>query len=316
MKQKLLRHIIISSLLLLSISSFAQQDPMFTQYMNNPQLINPAYAGRQGDMNFNGIFRKQWAGATFDWAPTTTSLSLSAPLKIYKVGLGLDFMHDDVGPMTLTGIFTDYAYHIDFKNEARLSLGLKVGFYYYQENLKGLRSYEYDNFLALHDETAKPLFNTGVGIYYKKDKYFIGASVPSLVKNSLVEVDNTNIILGKKEQHLFLTGGYTFDLNTLFKLRPTLMFRMVDGAPISAEATATAIFADKVSFGLMYRLKDAIAVHARFEVRDGFEIGYSYDLTSSELGIYNNGTHEIFFSYTIKKRGQRIISPRYLDDEN
>ena len=89
------------------------------------------------------------------------------------------------------------------------------------------------------------------------------------------------------------------------------MFRMVNGAPISAEGTLTAIFNDKVSFGLMYRVQDAVAVHARFEIRDGFQIGYSYDLTTSELNQYNNGTHEIFFSYTIKKQGKRIISPRY-----
>ena len=94
------------------------------------------------------------------------------------------------------------------------------------------------------------------------------------------------------------------------------MFRMVNGAPISAEGTLTTIFNDKVSFGLMYRFKDAIAVHARVEVSDGFQIGYSYDLTTSELSPYNNGTHEIFFSYTIKQSRRRILSPRYLNEDS
>lgn len=311
MKQKLLRHIIIVLLLLLSVSSFAQQDPMFTQYMNNPQLINPAYTGSQGAMNFNGIFRKQWAGTQIDNTPTTTSLSISSPFKDYRVGVGLDFMHDQVGPFSLTGIFTDYAYHIDFNDNKRLSLGLKIGFNYYEEDFANLSTYEYDGWLMSHLETKKPLFNTGVGAYYYTDTYFIGASIPSLVRNSLVEIDNTNVILGKKEQHLFLTGGYVFEINPLLKFKPTFMLRMVRGAPISKEITATAIFSERIWFGLMYRFDDAVAIHARFEVQEGFQIGYSYDLTTSELNRYNSGSHEIFFSYTFNQKRGRILSPRY-----
>lgn len=318
MKQNLLKYQIIILLLLIAVGSFGQQDPMFTQYMNNPQLINPAYTGSQEKMNFNGIFRKQWAGSNIPWTPTTTSLSVSAPVWGNKVGVGLDFMHDDVGPMSLTGIYTDYAYHIRFKNGAKLALGLKGGFSYYQENISDLITYEYDYFAALYSVTDKTLFNVGVGSYYYTDKFFVGASFPTLIRNNLVEVDNTsmNLILSKKEQHLFLTTGYSIELNKLFKLKPTAMLRMVDGAPISFELTGTAVFADKVSFGLMYRFGDAAAIHARFEVQEGFEIGYSYDLTTSSLSPFNEGTHEIFFSYTFKQRGKRVLSPRYFDQNN
>ena len=311
MKHKLLRHIIIILLLLLSVSSFGQQDPMFTQYMNNPQLINPAYAGSNGNLNFNGIFRKQWAGSGIDWAPTTTSLSINSPFLDYKVGVGLDFMHDDIGPLTLTGIFTDYAYHVQFQDEGTLSLGLKGGFNYYQKNLTGLITDEYDHYVNDHLVVEKPLFNVGVGAYYYTNTYFIGASVPTLIKSSLVDSENTLEIQSRKEQHLFLTAGYVFDINTLFKFKPTTMLRMVNGSPISFELSATAIFVEKIWFGVMYRFGDAMAVHARFEVKDGFQLGYSYDLTTSELSQYNSGTHEIFFSYTIRKSGKRILSPRY-----
>ncbi|MFA9388596.1 MAG: type IX secretion system membrane protein PorP/SprF [Prolixibacteraceae bacterium] len=311
MKQKLLRHIIIILFILLSISSFAQQDPMFTQYMNNPQLINPAYTGSLGSMNFNGIFRKQWMAANFPWAPTTTSMSISSPFKDYRVGVGLDFMYDDIGPVSLIGLFTNYAYHLDFNNGARLSLGLKGGFNYYQKSLQGLDTGEYDYFVQNNLEVKKPLVNVGVGTYYYTEKFFLGASVPTLVRNSLVDFDNTLLILSRKELHFFLTTGYVFDINPLLKFKPTTMFRIVGGAPINIELTGTMIFAEKLWFGLMYRVGDAVAVHARYEVQDGFQIGYSYDLTTSELNQYNSGTHEIFFNYTIKKRGRRILSPRY-----
>ena len=61
----------------LSVSSFGQQDPMFTLYMNDPTLINPAYAGTRGNMSLNGVFRKQWVG--MQWQPTTTSISANSP---------------------------------------------------------------------------------------------------------------------------------------------------------------------------------------------------------------------------------------------
>lgn len=311
MKQKLLRHIILLLLMLVALMGFSQQDPMFTQYMNNPQLINPAYAGSHGNFNVNGISRQQWVGAGIDWAPKTTSISINSPFLDYRVGIGMDFMNDKIGPMTQTALFTNYAYQIEFKNGATLALGLKAGFNFFEKDLSGLITTEYDRYVAEHTVVNKLLFNTGVGAYYFNERYFVGMSVPKLIRNSFSEVDNTFEINSRQEMHLFMTAGYVFDLNTVFKLKPTAMLRMVDGAPVSYEFTATAIFVDKVWFGLMYRWGDAVAAHVRAEIKDGVQIGYSYDLTTSELNQFNSGTHEIFISYTIVKKGKRILSPRY-----
>ena len=309
MKQKLLRHIIISLLLVLAMRSFGQQDPMFTQYMNNPVLINPAYAGTFGNVNFNGIFREQWTG--IEWHPRTTSFSVTSPFLNYKVGVGLTFLYDEIGPLSQTGIYMDYAYHIDFDNDARLSLGLKAGFNYYEKDLRGLSTYEYDTWVALNPLTTKFLFNTGVGAFYSTEKYFAGFSIPKLIRNSLSEADNTYEIVGKEERHYFLTGGGIFQLTPIVKLRPALMLRAVNGAPYSADISASVIAYDRFWVGLTYRIGDALGAHARFEIRDGFQIGFSYDYTNSRLREYNNGTYEIFFSYTIKQTGRRILSPRY-----
>ena len=73
----------------------AQQEPMFTQYMSNPGIINPAYAGSSGNINVNGLFRKQWLG--IDWSPTTTTISINSPFKEYEIGLGLTFIDDQIG---------------------------------------------------------------------------------------------------------------------------------------------------------------------------------------------------------------------------
>lgn len=309
MKQKLLRHIIISLLLFIGLNSYGQQDPMFTQYMNNPVLINPAYAGSLGALNFNGIFRKQWVG--IDWQPTTTSLSVNSPFWQYQIGVGFTFIHDKIGPLSQTGIYLDYAYHLDLDNGARFSMGLKSGFNYYQKDLRNLTTHEYDPWVASSPVNTKFLFNSGVGFYYVAEKFYAGLSVPKLLRNSLSDLENTYEIIGKEERHYFLTGGALFDVNTILKFKPTAMLRVVNGAPFSVDVTATLIVYERLWAGLMYRFGDAVGFHARFEVSDGLQIGYSYDLTNSRLKVYNAGTHEIFFSYTIQQKGQRILSPRY-----
>lgn len=311
MKQNWFRHIVLSVLLLVAITSFGQQEPMFTQYMNNPQLLNPAYAGSHGNINFNGIFRKQWVGTGLDWQPTTTSLSVSSPVYDYRFGLGLDFINDKIGPLQETSLFLDYAYQVNLSNNSTLALGVKTGFYMYQLDMTNLSTTEYDEYIVYEPLVQKLFFNAGVGAYYFTDKFFAGVSIPKLLRNSLTEDDNTYEILSKMERHLYVTTGYVFELNADFKLKPTFMFRTVGGSPGSYEFTATVIMKDKLWLGAMYRLGDAVAAHARIEIRDGFQIGYSYDLTTSELCQYNKGTHEIFFSYTIKKKEKRILSPRY-----
>ena len=77
MLRKLRKYVLISLLTVLAIYSFGQQDPMYTQYQNDPILINPAYAGSRGNLSLNGVFRKQWVG--MDWSPVTTSMTINSP---------------------------------------------------------------------------------------------------------------------------------------------------------------------------------------------------------------------------------------------
>ncbi|MBN2262564.1 MAG: type IX secretion system membrane protein PorP/SprF [Prolixibacteraceae bacterium] len=306
---KYLKHIILWGLMLVGLGAFAQQDPMFTQYMNNPVLINPAYTGSQGALNINGIFRKQWAG--FEWQPTTTSISINSPFLDYRIGAGFTFLHDNIGPLSQTGIYLDYAYSIDFSPTSRLSLGIKAGFNFFQKDLQGLITFEDDAWVNLYPNTSKMLFNTGIGAFYYNETTFVGFSVPKLVRNSLSDKENTYEFVGREERHIFLTAGRVFDVNPILKLKPTVMLRMVNSAPFSAEVTATMIFYEQFWGGLMYRYGDSFGAHLRLQVNADLQIGYSYDLNNSRIRKHNSGTHEIFISYTISKEGRRILSPRY-----
>ena len=294
----------------LAIATYAQQDPLFTQYMNNPVLINPAYAGSHTNLNVSGIFRKQWLN--LDWSPTTTTLSVGSPFKDYDVGVGFSFVHDQIGPLNQTGLYLDYARNLRFSKNRTLSLGLKAGFNYFDVNLLNLITAEYDPYIASNPKDSDILPNFGIGIFYFASDYYIGLSVPKLIRNSYDKDENTLEIVGREERHYYLTAGYVFSIDDLlWKFKPSLMARVVNGAPASFELSGTFIFYETVWFGLTYRLGDAFAAHARWQVNDRFQIGYSYDLNNSRLRFYNNGSHEVFLCYDFSFRGRRILSPRY-----
>jgi type IX secretion system PorP/SprF family membrane protein len=309
MEKSIRRHIILVLLLLIGIAGFAQQDPMHTLYMNDPILINPAYAGSRGNLSMNGVFRKQWVGAT--WPPTTTSITLNSPFLDRKIGVGFSFMHDQIGPLQQTGIYLDYAYHLRFSRDRNLSLGLKAGFTNFDRDLLNLLTINPDQFIFDSDQRPILLPNFGVGAYYFTEDYYVGFSIPLLLRNKL-DRNNTFEIVGREERAFYITAGWVFDLiPPIVKLKPTILARAIFNAPPSIELSATAIMYDRVWFGMLYRIGDAVAVHARVQATMQLQIGYSYDLTTNEFRPHNKGTHEVMLNYVFTRRGQRILSPRY-----
>jgi type IX secretion system PorP/SprF family membrane protein len=310
MKRIKKNYILFGLFVLLSISGFSQQDPMYTLYMNDPILINPAYAGSRGNLSLNSVFRKQWVG--LDWQPTTTSVTINSPFLKYKVGFGFSFMNDQIGPMQQTGLYLDYAYHLRFSNNRNLSLGLKAGFTNYDLYLLDLTTADWDQYVQANGYRNKFLPNFGIGAYYYTEWYYVGFSIPSLVKNSLVDKENTLEINSREDRTFFLTAGMVFTLvDPIIKIKPTILSRSIFGAPPSVEVSATAIFYDRIWFGLLYRFGDAAAAHLRLQITSQLQIGYSYDLTNTDLRPHNRGTHEVMLNYVFTRRGQRILSPRY-----
>jgi type IX secretion system PorP/SprF family membrane protein len=310
MKMFKVRHILIVVMAIISFSGYAQQDPLFTQYMNNPGLINPAYAGSRGVSNVNGIFRKQWLGQ--EWSPTTTSLSISAPYSRYDIGVGFTFIDDQIGPLHQTGLYFDYAKFITFSQGRNLSLGLKGGFNSYDIDLANLVMHQEDPYIAAQPNRKAFLPNFGLGLFYFANNYYVGVSIPKIVRNSIKDSENTLVVLGKEERHYYLTAGRLFVIDQpVWKIKASMMSRFVNGAPASLELSATAIVYDRVWFGMTYRFGDAVAVHVRGQVNNHLQIGYSFDLNNSRLRAYNSGSHEIFISYDFSIQGAKIYSPRY-----
>lgn len=286
---------------------FAQQDPLYTQYMFNTLAFNPAYAGSADVMTVLALSRHQWVG--FDGAPSTQTLVAHTPLRSQNMALGLTVLNDKVGPMRQSGVFADYAYRIRTGEDHRLAFGLKGGFNIMQADIASLSTVEVDPANANIQGSLMP--NFGFGMFWHAPRAYVGVSVPKLLENSFNPEGGNVLVSAQEERHFFLVGGYVLDLNSDLKFKPSTMVRVVNGAPLSVDLSANFLMRDRIWFGAMYRVGNALGFLGQYQINDQFRVGYAFDLTTTRLGAYNAGTHEIMLNYDLRFIKGHTVSPRY-----
>src|SRR5690349_4422636 len=88
----------------------AQQEVLVSQYMFNPLLLNPAYAGSKEYMMATLLYRKQWVN--FEGAPETEIATLHGPLGLKQLGWGVTLSNDHLGVENRTDGYLSLAYHL------------------------------------------------------------------------------------------------------------------------------------------------------------------------------------------------------------
>ncbi|MEC4027956.1 PorP/SprF family type IX secretion system membrane protein [Myroides odoratimimus] len=285
----------------------AQQDPQYTQYMYNANMINPAYAGSRGTLNVFGMYRTQWVG--LDGAPKTANVSVSTPLGESGLGLGVNFTNDRIGAMDENNISVDLAYAIDLNADYKLAFGLKA--------TANLLSVDYTK-LNIHNPTDpvsqenlnnKFNPNIGAGVYLYSDKAYVGLSVPNFLTTD--RYDDNDITTMRQKMHFYLMGGYVFDVSENLLFKPAALVKAVSGAPLQVDLTANFLFYDKFTLGAAYRWDASVSALAGFQVNDNLFVGYSYDFETTALQRYNSGSHEIFMRFELFNRRSTINAPRF-----
>jgi type IX secretion system PorP/SprF family membrane protein len=288
---------------------WAQQDPMFTQYMFNTLSINPAYAGSKDFLSATVIHRSQWVN--FEGAPVTQSVTIHSPLRNESISLGGSVINDAFGPVKQTGIYIDGSYRI-FMGNRRLSFGLKGGVNLFSANLLDLNPLVENDASFSANISNKPLPNFGAGVMYYTRKWYVGASVPKLLSNKLLTGDLPDYNVNNKETpHAFLIAGAVFDMNLYTKFKPTILVKAVNGAPLAAEVTGQFLFYEKFWAGLMYRWQDAAGVLLQYEINRMFKVGYAFDYSLSDIRKYSDGSHEIMLGFDLNRGKAGDVSPRY-----
>jgi len=282
--------------------SYGQSEPIFSQYMFNNLVINPAFAGSQNNYSSTLIYRDQWIGVP--GSPKTTFASLDFPKNINGFGFSIMLNNDQIGIQNTNGIVGALSYKQNFINENdELTIGFQFGMANYQANFNTIDLIQkFDpSFTGIYINNWLP--NLGVGLLYKNKNYFIGISAPSLLSNK-IEVSEFAIqktaASGFSIPHYFLNTGYLININEDLILEPSIVFKSIPNYNINSDYNTKLSYKDIISLGLSYRSNTSIASVLQLKLNAMWKIGYSYDRDISNFRIYSIGTNQIVFKYNMK----------------
>lgn len=289
---------------------YAQQDPGFTHYMYNTQSVNAAYTGTTDDVKIIMLSRHQWIG--FAGAPQTQIFSIHGPVDEKYIGLGLSYTRDKIGPMNMDNLALDYSFKVQVSKTGTLSFGLKTGFDKRSNNLSQLNPLQPGDRVYSSNIEGKLTFNFGAGLYYYTPNSYFGVSLPRLRRTNynknVADYLNENV----HERHLFVIGGYVWNVSPIWKIKPSFFLKYVEGAPVSVDVNFSTMYQQTVVAGISHRFGDSFGMMMQLKVADFLWIGYAYDYTVSPIRIHSRGTHEVLMLFNIFTPKDEIIkSPRF-----
>jgi len=316
--------------------SFAQQLPLYSQYLYNKFLINPAQAGSDGFTSINLTAREQWVGYT--GAPRTYSLSWQTRIlkKSYrlnqnifnrtvyrpktdgKIGFGGYVFSDKNGLIQKTGFQLCYSYHMWLHDYTQLSMGMAFTGYHYVINATAINFYD-PNEPWLNNDLRKGVFIPDVdfGLYLLDPKFEVGFSALQLFGASAKIGDEAykNYYL---DRHFYLFGLYNFESGTKAELQPSLMVKMSEQRRPQSNVGFTYCWDQAFWAGLAYRTGTGGAIVANIRFRfipsrvmlTTMYAGYAFDYTLNKIQNATYGTHEVTIAL---KFGDHLKRFRWVD---
>lgn len=311
----------------------AQQRPHYTQYILNNYIINPALAGIENYTDVKLSHRHQWVG--IQDAPVTTYFTVSAPIgkkddretptsyhmdnqnprgrqywQDYEAaqphsGIGLQVINDRTGPLNRFSMYGTYAYHIGISRQTSLSAGFSAGFTNNSLNRNKLDfgvANPIDPAVANSGYINKLRPDLSAGLWLYSADYFGGLAIQQILPQGLKFSGDTLAVNRNSYPHFFLQGGFRFFLSDDITCIPSAVIRWVDPLPVGVDINAKFQYQDVVWIGASFRARDGFAGMLGVNVSNRFNIGYSYDYTTSNLNNYTKGTHEIVLGFLINNK--------------
>ena len=282
MRKQLLAVIVLS--FLASFTAMAQQDPLYSLYLNNPISINPAYTGLND--NFNAVlgFRKQWSG--IDGSPTTINFTAHSSIAQNRMGAGIIIVNDQVGEITTTQATATYSYKVKLSEDRVLSFGMQGGILNYKTKELNLQDPSDETFALISQ--VKPMI--GAGVMLKSEKYLVGLSVPRLLNSSFTASGSTYTAY---KQHMYLFGSYIIPLSERILFKPSTLLKYTGGAPVSVDLNANINIDRNYTVGIYTRNFNAYGLLAQVNFLEYLRLSYAFEIpTNKSIGTQYN-TNEV-----------------------
>lgn len=286
-------------LTLVAYACFAQQEGLISQYMFNKFILNPALSGYNNSYTIAGMNRTQWVG--LQGAPITNAISVEGGLMDGKMGVGLIVANDRIGNTNQTDLLANYSYHLILDNKDRLSFGARAGVSNYNNDLSSDLFWESNDNVIDKSKTSSYIPKFGFGAFYESEKnhYYAGLSIPTLLDYDKHDLYNL-------KRHVYLMGGYNYEINSDWSLLPSTLLKYAENSPFQFDVNCKTVYKNTIAAGVSYRYNDAVVIMAEYVANNNLRIGYAFDAGFSKIRKNTNGTHEITAAYTIgSKAGKK-----------
>ncbi|MFD2164209.1 type IX secretion system membrane protein PorP/SprF [Paradesertivirga mongoliensis] len=296
-----MKKLIFICLQIISLHGFTQQKAIFSQYMFNPVLINPAYPAVDESINITTVVRQQWQG--FAGAPNTQTFSVHSPLGRSNTFIGITAFRDHIGEaITETGGFFTLAQRVKINSKTYLSLGVNGGLSQYAEDYSRISSPVDLNDDPLFADQDQLRANFGAGLMLFSDKFYLGLSSPFLY---IQDYENNH------SPFVTLQGGYILPLGDAFVLKPNILGRYVSGSPLQLDLNLNLLIKERLGLGVSYRSMDSIDFLAKLYITRTLCLGYAYDYSITKLASSHNGSHELMLNLRLPLKGREFSGCYY-----
>jgi len=300
-------------LLFLSGTIFAQQTPLYSQYFINGFVVNPALAGSDGTIKYEVSARDYMIGIRE--SPKTVTASGNGRLlrrkpgvsggkltaRSGKVGMGGLVFNDRNGLVNRIGLQYTYAYHIDFLH-SQMSLGLSGALSQTRIDANKLDFNDHEPLLKDGFGNLAYVPDAAMGVFYKKNEYYVGLTVSNLFQRSLHfgELDYNYVMY----RHFFLLGGTSFDVGKDSYIAPAILLKATSNRMYQGEFSARYSYNDDFWLAVSYRTPQIAALMAGIRARNLF-FGYTYEYNFDTIRSYSFGAHEFSVIYRIGDTARR-----------
>lgn len=330
MLQKVVLPVLLISLMP-ALRVFAQ-DPQFSQFYANPLYLNPALTGAPICPRLIANYRNQWPSV--EQAFVTYNASYDQYVEFLHGGVGLLFTADRAGGGNLntTMVSLLYAYKFNITSRIYASAGVQVTYYQRRlvwENLLFEDMIDPINGFVLptsekqpdHQRVGSPDFSAGLFMGYE-DLIYGGVSVSHMTQPDIGFYTNSDALLYMKvTAHagsvINLRKGGALDDEKEFSLSPNILYQQqfrYHQLNLGCYLTFSP-FVGGLWFRYNFENSDAVIPFIGVHYKN-LRVGYSYDITISNLRTASGGAHEVTASWQFpcieKRRLIRAIKcPRF-----
>ena len=293
---------------MLNTDVFAQQDPLYTNYMFNPMAINPAYAGSRDALSIVALGRWQWVGV--DGAPNTQSFSVHSNIGMTGLAIGGNFYHEGIGPSSNFAGQLTLAYHLKLKL-GKLSFGARAGFFNSNLDKGKLQFNQVNDPTNSAGITSSTIPTFDFGMYWYTKNFYVGTGANNIYAGELDYNVNADLVVHQLTQHFYLSGGAAFEVHPNFVLKPSIMMRYVINTPFTFDANFSVLMYKILWLGVTYRFNSSVAFLLEVNPLDWLRVGYSFDYTYTST-VFRKGSHEVFLGFDFNLHTKSTTSPRFL----